>query len=76
MLCTIQIRNVPEALHRNLEIRATLLGNTLSDYLRQELERIAEHPTRQELLERLTRKPREEISPSAAELVRRDRDAS
>jgi plasmid stability protein len=42
----IQIRNVPDRLHRRLKGRAALEGMSLSDYLRLELERILELPTR------------------------------
>jgi len=49
----IQIRNVPEALHRRLKFRAALEGMTLSDYLLAELRHVAERPTFGELRERL-----------------------
>jgi len=41
----IQIRNVPEKLHRKLKARAAAEGLTLSDYLREEIERLASKPT-------------------------------
>ena len=44
----IQIRNVPEILHRRLKIKAARQGMSLSDYLRAEMERIAKLPTLQE----------------------------
>ena len=40
----VQIRNVPNALHRKLKTRAADLGQTLSDYLLAELERLAARP--------------------------------
>ena len=46
----VQIRNVPEALHRKLKVRAAGSGQTLSDYLLAELERLAARPTRDEML--------------------------
>ena len=49
----IQIRNVPDALHRRLKSRAALEGMSLSDYLLAELRRVAERPTLGELRERL-----------------------
>ncbi len=49
----IQIRNVPEALHRQLKSRATLAGMSLSDYLLDEIRRVAERPTIDELRARL-----------------------
>lgn len=51
MLKMIQIRNVPTELHRTLESRAAVAGMSLSDYLLAELRRVAERPTRAELLE-------------------------
>lgn len=49
----IQIRNVPDPLHRRLKARAAAAGMTLSDYLRTELERVAGHVTPAELAARI-----------------------
>lgn len=70
----IQIRNVPESLHRKLKARAAMNGQPLSDYLLGELRRTAERPTLEELEERL--KERSAVHPqiSPAEAVRRERD--
>src|SRR5258706_13169596 len=71
----IQLRNVPDALHRGLKARAAMAGMSLSDYLLAEIKEIAERPTLAELRERLhTRKP---VSPQidTAELVPQDRRA-
>lgn len=55
---TVQIRNVPEAMHRKLKTRAALAGMSLSDYLLNELRQVAERPTPDELRARLrARKP-------------------
>ena len=48
----IQIRNVPDQLHRELKSRAALNGMTLSDYLLDELRAIAARPTMKEWLAR------------------------
>ena len=45
----VQIRNVPDALHRKLKVRAANSGQTPSDYLLAELERRAARPTRDEM---------------------------
>jgi plasmid stability protein len=66
----IQVRNVPDELHRALKVRAAQTGKTLSDYLLAELEGIAEKPTLAELAERISRRERSEIGDSAAELIR------
>ena len=71
----IQIRHVPDALHRRLRARAAMAGMTLSDYLRGELERSAEQFTYAELRERLSELPRGSVRESAADAVRRERDA-
>jgi plasmid stability protein len=74
MSVMIQIRNVPEALHRTLKSRAALAGMSLSDYLLDEIRRVAERPTLDELRARL--RGRTETSPSVppAEAVRAERD--
>ena len=58
MMRMIQIRNVPDELHRLLKSRAALAGQSLSDYLLEELRRVASRPTLRELKERInTRAP-------------------
>jgi antitoxin FitA len=52
MSSMIQIRNVPEELHRELKARAALAGQTLSDYLLTELRALAVRPTMREWLAR------------------------
>lgn len=71
----IQIRHVPDRLHRRLKARAALEGRSLSDYLLAELGRIAERPTRQELLERLAQPARGDLRPSPADIIRAERDS-
>ncbi|MEO7685313.1 MAG: hypothetical protein ABIU86_15390 [Gemmatimonadaceae bacterium] len=71
----IQIRHVPDSLHRQLRLRAARAGMSLSDYLQQELERTVERLSVDELRERLASLepviPRE----SPARAIRRERDA-
>ncbi len=52
MSSAIQIRNVPDALHRQLKLRAHQTGMTLSDYLLTELQALAVRPTMREWLAR------------------------
>lgn len=62
---TIQIRDVPEALHRRLRARYAREGLSLSDFLLKEIVQIAEHPTLEELAERLaTRTVKYSVSPA------------
>jgi hypothetical protein len=49
----IQIRNVPEPVHRTLKSRAAQAGMTLSDYLLVEVQEIADLPTIAELTRRI-----------------------
>jgi plasmid stability protein len=71
----IQVRNVPDNLHRTLKAQAALAGMSLSDYLLAEIRRVAERPTIAELRERLRRRSAVTGEVSAAEAVRRERDA-
>ncbi|HVV82067.1 MAG TPA: hypothetical protein VHE35_03265 [Kofleriaceae bacterium] len=71
----IQIRHVPDAVHRRLKARAALDGRSLSDFLLDELRRIAERPSQAELLAELAKVARPALRPSPAELIRADRDS-
>lgn len=71
----IQIRNVPEALHRTLKARAAQAGMTLSDYLLREVERAAARPTPEELFARIRARKRPRLAESAAAALRAERDA-
>ena len=44
MAIIIQVRNVPEQLHRALKARSALLGKSLSDVILQELQAMAALP--------------------------------
>jgi plasmid stability protein len=70
----IQIRNVPDPLHRQLKSRAALAGMSLSDYLLGELRQVAERPTLAELRERLERRGGVSLSVSPADAVRAERE--
>ena len=70
----IQIRNVPDALHRKLKARAAKEGMSLSDYLIRELQREAERPSVAEFRELLATRTPVEPSISAAQMIRELRD--
>lgn len=74
MASMIQIRNVPEMLHRRLKARAALAGMSLSDYLQAELRRVAERPTIEELRARLAQRAAANPAVPPAEAVRAERD--
>ena len=69
----IQIRDVPEQLHRKLKARAALAGQSLSDYLLAEIRRSLERPTREDLLARIASRARVELKESAADALRAER---
>ena len=70
----VQIRNVPEGLHRKLKARAALAGMSMSEFLLQQLEKTLERPTRRDVLARLSELPPVELSVSPAEVIREERD--
>jgi len=74
MNAMIQIRNVPEPLHRELKSRAALAGMSLSEYLLNEIRQVAERPTLDQLRARLDRRPPASLSLAPAEAVRAERD--
>jgi plasmid stability protein len=74
MTVMIQIRNVPDTLHRRLKSRAALAGMSLSDYLMNEIRQVAEHPTLDELRARLERRPGTTLSEAPVQAVRAERD--
>ena len=71
----LQIRNVPDDLHRRLKARAAMEGQSMSEYALGGLARALERPTRRELLERVRARERVSVTESAAEAVRAERDA-
>lgn len=71
----IQIRNVPDDLHRALKARAARSGRSLSDYLLHELRQIAERPTMEEVFERISHRGGVVLAEAPAAAVRAERDA-
>jgi len=69
----VQIRNVPDDLHRELKARAALAGMSLSEYLLMELRRSLERPTRETLLRRLSKREPVRPRPTPADAVRAER---
>ncbi|HEY2289487.1 MAG TPA: hypothetical protein VGM86_02180 [Thermoanaerobaculia bacterium] len=74
MAVMVQIRNVPDELHRKLKSRAALAGMSISEYLLRELERSLQRPTREELLQRLQSRDRVELRESVADAVAAERE--
>lgn len=69
----IQVRNVPDALHRSLKARAAMSGMSLSDYLLKEFREIAERPTLSEFRERLHARESLPVVLDTARLLREER---
>jgi plasmid stability protein len=74
MSVMIQIRNVPDELHRLLKSRAALAGMSLSEYMLSEIRQIAERPTMEEMRARLQQYPPLDSTVSSAALIREERD--
>lgn len=70
----VQIRNVPDSVHRRLKARAAHLGLSMSDYVLREIERLLERPTREELLARIARLPPIDLDPPPSEILREERE--
>ena len=71
----IQLRHVPDMLHRKLKARAAMEGLSLSEYLLQEVTQIAERPTVNDLRRRLESREsvRTRVSPIRAVRAERER---
>jgi plasmid stability protein len=75
MAANLQIRNVPEDLHRKLKLRAVQAGMSLSDYLLRELAAVARRPTIEELIARIERRDPVRVSVDPGRAVRAEREA-
>lgn len=71
----VQIRNVPDDMHRALKARAALEGQSLSDYALGELRRALSRPTLRELTERVAARTPVPGGEPSADAVRAERDA-
>lgn len=74
MKTMIQIRNVPEPLHRRVKARAAIEGVSMSRYILQAIERALARPSRQELLEAIRSQPEIRLDPPPADILREERD--
>ena len=70
----IQIRHVPEDLHRTLKARSAMAGMSLSDYLLAELQRLAQRPSREELVARLRSREQVDLGSSIPDLLAKERN--
>ena len=70
----IQLRNVPDALHRTLKVRAAAEGVSMSDLAIRELKKFADRPTLEEMRKRLEARPIRTFKRSPTEYLREERD--
>jgi antitoxin FitA len=73
MAAMVQIRNVPDDVHRELKARAALEGLSLSDYLLREVRYLLERPTLENLRKRLAERKPVQPRPAPAVAVRAER---
>ena len=71
----IQMRHVPDELHRKLKSRAAMEGLTLSDYLVREITKLADRPTIAELRDRIARRSSALVKTKPAKAVRAERNS-
>lgn len=69
----IQLRRVPDDLHRKLKVRAAEEGLSLSDFLIREAQKIVERPSLAQIRARLARRTKVNPRSSPAEVIRRQR---
>ncbi len=70
----VQIRNVPDSVHRRLKVRAAAAGMSLSEYLNRQVAHLVETPTLEELLNRLSRQRPVALSETIEEAVQAERE--
>jgi plasmid stability protein len=70
----IQLRNVPDELHRKLKARAAAEGMSLSAYVLRDVARNAELPTMREWVEKVKKLKPIKTRESSAEVIRAMRD--
>lgn len=69
----IQVRNVPDRLHRELVRRARARGRTLTDYVQEILEREVARPPAEEVFERIAGRAPVDLGTTTAELLAEER---
>ncbi len=74
-MANVQIRDVPEDVHRRLKSQAALAGQSLNEFLLARLTELAGLPTWPEMSARIRARGEPYEGPSAAALIRDDRDS-
>ena len=71
----LQVRNVPDRIHRALRERAARRGKTLSGFVLDELERMVDEVPLDEWLDEVHRHPPTRLRSDVVDLVRRERES-
>lgn len=74
-MANVQIRDVPEDVHRQLKSQAALAGQSLNEFLLARLTELARLPTVPELIARIRERAEPYEGPSTADRIREDRDS-
>ena len=69
----IQVRNVPDEIHRELKVRAARQGVSLSDYVLELARRDVSRPTMEDWLARIDARPLIESDVSVEHIIRESR---
>jgi plasmid stability protein len=72
-MANVQVRGVPDDVHRRLKAQAALAGQSLNEFLLARMSEIARVPTVPELAQRI-REREPYTGPSTAGLIRKERD--
>ncbi|MBA3326929.1 MAG: toxin-antitoxin system HicB family antitoxin [Solirubrobacterales bacterium] len=72
-MATLQVRNVPPDLHARLKARAAETGQSLSDYLLEELRSVAQRPTLREWVDEVACYEPSELTMTPAEAISAER---
>jgi hypothetical protein len=65
---------VPAQVHRRLKAKAALRGQSLSSYLLAEIQRLAERPSEEEILQRIHQRAAVTPSSPPTDVVREERE--
>ncbi len=71
----VQIRELPETVHRKLKIRAAEEGLSMSDYVKRLIERDLKRPNWNAIKARMSEMGPIELSEAPAKAIRRERDS-
>lgn len=69
----LQVRNIPQRLHRELHRRAKARGQTLTDYVQEVLKREVARPPADEVFDRIESRRPVDLDIRVAEIIRQER---